>query len=70
MIQGSEDFRFALEPGQSLAVGRHRVGQHLDGDGALQVGIGRAVYLAHAAGANLGGDFVGAEAVARGEYQT
>src|SRR5688572_15724966 len=48
MIEPGEYFGFALETHQTLALGRHRLGQHLDGDGALQVGIGRAVYLAHA----------------------
>ena len=35
----------------------------------LEVGIGRAVDLTHAASADLGGDFVGAEADAGGKRQ-
>jgi len=40
----------------------HRRGQHLDRDLPLQVRVGRAIDLAHATDANLGGDFVRAEA--------
>ena len=36
MIQRREDLRFALEPGQSLAVGRERFGQDLDRDLSLE----------------------------------
>ena len=43
MVQRSEDLRFALEPGQSLAVGRHGAGEDLDGDLSLEVGVGGAV---------------------------
>jgi hypothetical protein len=35
MIEPGEHFGFALEARQPLAIGRHRLGQHLDGDGAL-----------------------------------
>ena len=37
------------------------LGQHLDGDGAVQAGVGGLVDLAHAAGAEGGVDLVGAE---------
>jgi hypothetical protein len=67
MIEPGEHFGFALETCQPLAIGRHGLGQHLDGDGALQVGIGRAVDLAHAAGAEFAGDFIWAESSARSE---
>ena len=62
MIQRGEHFGFALEPRQPLRIGRNGVGQHLDGDVALQVRVRRAVDLTHPAGADLGGDFIGAEA--------
>ena len=65
MVQRGEDFRFALEPGQPLAVGRHRVGQDLDGDLSLEVGVGGAIDLAHSAHADLRGNFVRAESSAR-----
>ena len=65
MIERGEDFGFTLEARQPLAIGRHGLGQHLDGDGALQVGIAGAIHLAHAARADLGGDFIGTESGAR-----
>ena len=37
------------------------LGQHLDGDRAVQAGVGRLVDLAHAAGAEGGTDLVRAE---------
>ena len=50
----------------ALGVGRDRSGQHLDGDLPLQVRVGCAIDLAHPAHADLGGDFVRAEARAKG----
>ena len=38
-------------------------------DVAIQLRVARAIHLAHAAGADLRGDFVGAEAGAGGEGQ-
>jgi hypothetical protein len=35
MTEPGEQFGFALETHQPLAIGRHGLGQHLDGDGAL-----------------------------------
>ena len=67
MVQRGEDFRFALEPGQPLAVGRHSVGEDLDGDLSLEVGVGGAIDLAHPAHADLRGNFIRAESGARGE---
>ena len=67
MIQRGEDFRFALEPRQSLAIGRHSVGEDLDGDLSLEIGVGGAIDLAHSAHADLRGNFVRAEASARGQ---
>jgi hypothetical protein len=62
MVQGGEDFGFALEACQALGVSRHRLWQHLDGDLALQVGVGGAIDLAHAACAEGGQDLIRAEA--------
>ena len=61
MIQRCQHFRFALEARQSLRVTGHRSRQHLDGDLSLQVRIGGPIDDAHAARANLRGDFVRAE---------
>ena len=51
MVQRREDFRFALEAREALGSARQRLGQHLDRDLALQLGVGGAIDLAHAAGA-------------------
>ena len=40
VIERREDFRFALEPGQPVGVGRERGRQKLDGDLALQLRVG------------------------------
>ena len=42
-------------------------GKNLDGDGAIEAGIDRAIDLAHAAGADRRDDFVRAEFGAGGE---
>ena len=55
MIQRGEDFRFALEPGEPLGIGRDRVGQDLDRDVPLQPRVGGAIDLAHPAGADVRG---------------
>ena len=60
-------FASRSKPRQPLGVGSNRVGQNLDGDLPLQVGVGRAIHLAHPAHADLGGDFVRAEAGARSQ---
>ena len=65
MIQRRERLRFALEARQTVRISRDGLGQHLDGDLPRQVGVRRPIHLAHAAHANLGGDFVRAEACAR-----
>ena len=69
MIERGEDFGFALEPGQPIRIPGDRCGQHLDGHGPLQIGVSRPIDLAHAAHADLGGDFIRAEAGARGQGQ-
>ena len=52
MIQRREHFGFALEPRQPIRVAGHRGRQHLDRDRPLQVAVGRAIHLAHAARAD------------------
>ena len=46
----------------SVGIVREGVRQHLDRDLATEVGVRGAPHLAHAAHADLGGDFIGAEA--------
>jgi hypothetical protein len=62
MIERGEDFRFALEAREPLGVSHHRCRQHLDGDATFQIGVGRPIHLPHTAHADLGGDFIRAEA--------
>jgi hypothetical protein len=61
MTQRGENLGLPLEPRQAFAVARERIGQHLDGDGALQVPVGHAIHF-HPARADLGRDFIRAEA--------
>jgi hypothetical protein len=65
MVQGREDFGFLLKASQSPYIGGYRTRKNLDGDRALQICVGRSVDLPHTADANLGGDFIWAEASAR-----
>jgi hypothetical protein len=51
----------ALEPLLQIRVSRHMLGQHVDGDGAIEAGVGGLVDLAHPAFAEGGDDLVGAE---------
>ena len=67
VVERGEDFGFALEAGQPLGIRRHRRGQDLDRDRSLQVRVGRAIDLAHAAHAEQGDDVVRAEPRARGK---
>ena len=62
MVELGEELRLALEAREALPVLGEGRGQDLDRDVALELGVGRAVDLAHAALAELGGDLVGAEA--------
>ena len=50
----ASDFGFALEAGEPVGVGGERRRQDLDRDLALQLRVGRAIDLAHAAGADGG----------------
>jgi hypothetical protein len=46
---------------------RERLGQDFDRDGAIEPRVSGFVHLAHAARADLGGDFLDTEARARGQ---
>ena len=69
MVERREDFCFPLKPREAVRIAGHRGGQHFDRHRPLQIVVGGAVHLAHAAGANLRGDFVRAEARARNKGQ-
>ncbi len=60
-VEAGEDLRLPLEPGQPIRVSREGVGQDLQGDLAVELGVGRLPDLAHAALADEGGDVVMAE---------
>jgi hypothetical protein len=60
-LERGEDFGFPLKTHKPIAVRSQRGRQDLDGDLPLQLGIGGPVHLAHAAFADLCGDFVDAE---------
>jgi len=56
---------FTLEPRHALGVARKRLGQNFQGAIAPELGILRAVNLSHATRSDSGGNFVGAQVVAR-----
>jgi len=64
VIQRRKDLRFPLESPESLGVRRESIRQHLQGIVPFEPRVMRPPDLAHAAFANQGGDFIGAEATA------
>ena len=58
MIERRCQLRFALEASPGRQVGQFG-GQKLDRDGAIELGIRRAVYLAHPARADSGSNLYG-----------
>ena len=61
VVERRQDLRFALEAGQPFGVVHEGVGQDLQRDIAVQLGITGLVHFAHAACTDGGEDFVGAE---------
>ena len=51
MVQRGQRLRLAGEAGEAIGIGRQRRGQDLEGDVAIELGIARAIDLAHPAGA-------------------
>jgi hypothetical protein len=49
VVQGGEDFSFALETGQTLSVLRELIREDLDGNVAVEVGVFGTIDLSHAA---------------------
>ena len=62
MIERGEDFRLTLEACESFSIPGHRRGQDFDCNATFQVGVGGLVDLAHPTRADLGEDFIWAEA--------
>jgi hypothetical protein len=56
--------RLALEALTAIGMVSERYGQHFNGDGAIETGVGGAIDLAHAACTKRCDDFVRAEACA------
>ena len=54
VVQRGQGLGFALEPREAIRVGGERHGENLDRNVAPQLGIARAIDLAHAAGAEGG----------------
>ncbi len=61
-VERRERLRFACEPREPIRITGEGVGQELQSDIAIELRIARAIHLAHAAFADLRGDFVDAEA--------
>ena len=69
VVQRGEDFRFSLKARAPVSVNGQSRRQDLDGDLTFQLGVGRAIHLAHATFTDLGSDLVDAEAGAGSEGQ-
>ena len=63
VIERRQDFPLALEPRSQLAVPHQGVGKHLNRHHPPQLGIARAIDLAHPTLAQEGDDFVGPDPV-------
>jgi len=61
MIERREDSRFALESSHAFRIEGKRFGQDFDRDDAAQLGIARAIDLAHPARAEGADDFIRTE---------
>jgi hypothetical protein len=62
MVQRREHFGFRLKAGEAIDICGHRRREYLDRDLALQVRVGGAIRLAHAAHAEFGHDLIGTKA--------
>ena len=63
MVQAGEDLGLTLEPCEAIRVSRKRLGQDLERDLPVELGIGGLINLAHAPLADEGGHVVVGEAV-------
>ena len=70
VVECGERLCFAREPRKPVAVAGEHVGQYLECDIAVQLGISRAVDVAHGAGAERSDDFIGTHTNTSGEDLT
>ncbi len=70
MVEAGEDLRLPLEPSEAVRIGREGVGEDLQGDLAVELGVGGLPDLAHAALAEEGGDVVAAKPLLRSHQIT
>ena len=70
MGESRDGARFAVEAFAELRVGGQCLGEHFDRDGAIETRVSAFVHLAHAARADLRGNFVDAETGTGDEGQT
>ena len=61
MVERGEDLRFALEAGQAIGIVGEGIGQDFQGDIAIELGVARAIDLAHAARTESGENLIRAE---------
>ena len=56
-----------VEPRKGRRIRRKRLGDHLDGDVLLEIGVSRTIHLAHAAGADVRHDLIAPDARSPGK---
>ena len=61
MIERGQRLRFACEPGEAIGIAGEGIGQNLQRHVPIELGVPRAIDLAHPACPDLGEDFIGAE---------
>ena len=67
VVEAGQDLGFPLEPGEAIRISREGVGEDLQRDLAVELGVGGLPDLAHAALANEGGHVIVPEAGASGQ---
>ena len=70
VVERRQHLRLAREACDAIGIEGKRVGDDLQRDVAIQLGIARTIHLAHAAGAEGRANFIRTESGARGERQT
>ncbi len=63
VVEAGKDLRFPLEPSKPVWVGCKEVGEDLQRDIPVELGVAGAIHLTHTAFADLGGHFVRTDSV-------